>query len=170
MVLALLERFRAFKIDGVEEFFSYVESLLENEQVRRLDEFVQHYSCTRLSHSIDVAYKSFFIAKFFGWDSKSTARAGLLHDLFLYDRHSEDYTGKRHLRSHPVIALENARQICALNPVEEDIIRKHMWLVTLMPPRYKEAYIVTFVDKYCALRELLRSASPRSRRTRTAAA
>jgi len=30
-----------------------------------------------------------------------------------------------------------------------------MWLITLVPPRYKEGYIVTFVDKYCAVREAI---------------
>ena len=170
MVSHLLGEFRRFRATGAEEFFSHIESLLENEQVRKLDDFVQHYSCTRLRHSLDVAYMSFSIARFLGWDSRSVARAGLLHDLFLYDRHAADYTGKRHLRGHPAIALENARRVCSLNAVEEDIIRKHMWLVTLMPPRYKEAYIVTFVDKYCALREVMRSASPRARRAARASA
>lgn len=35
----------------------------------------------------------------------------------------------------------------------EDIIIKHMWGLTIAPPRYKEAYIVTLVDKYWAIKE-----------------
>lgn len=29
-----------------------------------------------------------------------------------------------------------------------------MWGLTLAPPRYKEAFIVTFVDKYWAIKEV----------------
>lgn len=28
-----------------------------------------------------------------------------------------------------------------------------MWGATIAPPKYKESYIVTFVDKYCAVKE-----------------
>jgi len=159
MVLSPLNQMRAYKRGALEEFFGHIDSLLESEQVRQLDDFRQHYCFSRLQHSIDVAYYSFFLSKLFGWDSKSAARAGLLHDMFLYDCHDDTYKVKRHLRQHPRIALENARGICELNKIEEDIIKKHMWLITMRPPRYKESYIVTFVDKYCALRELLISAT-----------
>lgn len=163
MKLSLFSRFKGFKSDIVTEFYSHINVLLENEQVKQLDNFIQHYCYTRLQHSLDVAYYSFFITRLFGWDSKSTARAGLLHDLFLYDRHCDEYEGKKHLTSHPAIALNNAKQICELNKVEEDIIKKHMWLITPTPPRYKEAFVVTFVDKYCAMREFFTSVFAKDR-------
>lgn len=47
----------------------------------------------------------------------------------------------------------NARKITKLNRVEEDIIIKHMWGATLAPPRYKESFVVTMVDKYWAIKE-----------------
>lgn len=170
MVLSPVKRFRSFRTGAVAEFYTHIDALLENEQVQRLDEFIQHYCFTRLQHSIDVAYYSFFWSKLFGWDSKSTARAGLLHDLFLYDRHTDDYKIKKHLRRHPMVALQNAREICELNNIEEDIIEKHMWLITLRPPKYKESYVVTIIDKYCALRELaiavFSKAAPETRRTK----
>jgi uncharacterized protein len=135
-----------------QEFREHVAPLLENELVLRLDGAIQHFKFTRLRHSMDVAYISFLIARLFRWDSRSVARAGLLHDLFF---HSEGQNCASLLRSHPKIALENARAICELNRVEEDIILSHMWLLTLRLPRYKEGYIVTMVDKCCALREFL---------------
>lgn len=103
---------------------------------------------------MDVAYLSFFAAKLLRFDSRSAARAGLLHDLFF---HEEGQHEGSLLFSHPRIALENARKVCALNKVEEDIILKHMFLLTPWPPRYKEGYIVTLVDKYCATREFVQS-------------
>lgn len=54
---------------------------------------------------------------------------------------------------HPRLAVRNARKITKLNRVEEDIIIKHMWGATIAPPRYKESYIVTMVDKYWAVKE-----------------
>lgn len=154
MMFSPVKRFRSFRNDAITEFHTHVDALLENEQVQRLDDFIQHHCFTRLQHSIDVAYYSFFLSKLLKWDSKSAARAGLLHDLFLYDCRDRDNHVKKHWRSHPMTALHNAREICDLNKIEEDIIKKHMWLVTLRPPRYKESYVVTFVDKYCALREI----------------
>lgn len=139
------------------EFYLNVYDLLENDMVMQLDHFEQHNGYSRLRHSLDVAYFSFCIAKWLHWDSRATARGGLLHDLFLYDWRDEDYkpVGRNHAVDHPKIALENARTVCELSKVEENIIVRHMWLVTVVPPRYKEGFIVTFVDKYCAVREFI---------------
>ena len=155
MVFFLFRRLREFRSNAVAEFYLHIRPLLEDPQVQELGNYIQHNCHSRLNHCLDVAYCSFFIAKLLGWDYKSAARGGLLHDLFLYDRKENKQKAQGHLRRHPIIALENARKVCTLNKVEEDIIRRHMWLVTLVPPRYKEGYIVTFVDKYCALREAI---------------
>ena len=53
------------------------------------------------------------------------------------------------------LAVRNARKVTKLNKVEEDIILKHMWGATVAPPRYKEGYIVTIVDKYWAIKEAM---------------
>jgi uncharacterized protein len=167
MVLSLLEKWRKYRSDLTDEFYLSIEDLLEDQSVMELDKFTHHYCYTRLKHSLDVSYNSFFIAKLLHWDSRSVARAGLLHDLFFYDWRDEEYEGKNHAVEHPKVALENAKKICDLNKVEEDIILKHMWLVTPTPPRYREGYIVTFMDKYCASRELLVSLfTRRARRLR----
>ena len=39
--------------------------------------------------------------------------------------------------------------------IEKDIISKHMWPVTFSAPKYLESYTITFVDKYCAVKELI---------------
>ena len=163
MLFGLTEKWRRYKSEIVDEFYMNIDDLLVNEKVIKLDDFTHHYCFTRLKHSLDVAYYSFFIAKLFNLDSRSVARAGLLHDLFFYDWRDEEYEGKNHAFEHPRIALENAREICDINKVEENIILRHMWLVTIIPPKYKEGYIVTFVDKYCAARELLMSLYSRSK-------
>ena len=137
------------------EFRYCVEDIIYNEKVQKLDNFEQHCHTSRLQHSINVAYYSFLICKFFGWDYRSAARAGLLHDLFLYDwRQATLPKRENHATWHPKVALDNARKICELNKIEEDAIRKHMWPCTLMPPKYKESFVVTLADKTCAIFEV----------------
>jgi uncharacterized protein len=134
------------------EFMAYVGTLINHPRFQKLDAIVQHHHSTRLEHSINVAYTSYRISKRFGWDAKSTARGGLLHDFFYYDWHETKFN-KSHAWVHPRIAVRNARKLTDLNKKEEDIIIKHMWLATIAPPRYKEGYIVTMVDKYWAIKE-----------------
>ena len=38
----------------------------------------------------------------------------------------------------------------------KDIIKKHMWPLTIIPPACREAWIVTAADKYCSLLETLK--------------
>lgn len=149
--MAFIKRLRDFRREAIIEFYSYIAPLLSNRKVQLLDNYTQHKNYTRLRHCVDVAYYSFMITKLFNWDSRSAARAGLLHDMY-YDADFHD-GGWQHLINHPAVALENAKSICALNEIEEDIILKHMWLCTKVPPRFKESFVVTFVDKFCALRE-----------------
>lgn len=142
------------KYEQDKEFMSHVGQLIDHPRFQKLDGIVQHHHSTRLEHSINVSYTSYKIAKKFGWDAKSTARGGLLHDMFYYDWRETKFN-KGHAWVHPRIAVKNARKLTKLNPKEEDIILKHMWGATIAPPRYKEGYIVTMVDKYWAIKEAI---------------
>lgn len=143
-----------------EEFFSIIEDLLSNEMVRRLDDCPQHYRYTRLRHSYNVAYWCYRAAKALGWDYASAARAGMLHDLFFL---GEGQNSRSLVRSHPGIALENARRVCELNPIIEDSILRHMWLLTWRLPRYREGMLLTIIDKICASHEFVTSPFVRSK-------
>ena len=137
-----------------QEFMSYVGPLLAHEKVQRLEGIPHHIHSNRLEHSVNVSYSSYCIAKKLGWDARSAARGGLLHDLFFYSWGDTKFK-KSHAWVHPRIAVRNARKITRLNAREEDIILKHMWGMTLAPPRYKESFVVTMVDKYWAAKEAL---------------
>lgn len=137
------------------EYMLYVEDLIFREEVQKLGEFTQHHYTTRLEHSISVSYKSYKLAKRWHGDARATARAGLLHDLFYYDWRDTKFPEGSHAYVHPRIAAQNAEKITELSDLERDIIIKHMWLATIAFPRYKESYIVTIVDKYCACQEVL---------------
>ncbi|MBS7576477.1 MULTISPECIES: HD domain-containing protein [unclassified Enterococcus] len=138
-----------------EEYLTYVSALLETEEVKRLDQFVQHHYSTRLEHSIHVSYTSYKLAKLLRGNARATARAGLLHDMFYYDWRDTKFESGSHAYMHPRIALKNAEKITTISLLEADIIVKHMWGATIAPPKYKESFIVTFVDKYWAIKEAI---------------
>lgn len=138
-------------------YISLVQDILENPTFQRLADYPQHGHTSCLSHSIAVSYLSYLACKQRGWDATAAARGGLLHDLFLYDWHEHyQQTGNRfHGLTHPKVALENAEKEFELNDLERDIIVKHMWPLTPVPPRYKEAYVVLYYDKICSTKETL---------------
>lgn len=140
------------------EFNSIIKDLVENETVQKMKNYRQHYNTSCFDHCKNVAYYSYLICKKYNLDYVSVARAGMLHDLFLYDwRIKEDGRKGLHGFRHPRIALNNASKLFELNKKEEDIILKHMWPITVILPKYKESYIITLVDKYCAIQESVKA-------------
>ncbi len=136
-----------------QQYLSFVSDLLDRPEVQKLNNYKQHHATTRLNHCVSVSYKSYLIAKKLGLNAKAVARAGLLHDLFYYDWRTTKFMEGSHAWVHPQMAYQNALKLTDLSDLEKDIIVKHMWLATLALPRYKESYVVTCVDKYCAISE-----------------
>ncbi len=141
-----------------EEFDSIVEDIVNNETVQQMHNYIQHCKTDCFEHCQNVAFYSFIICKKYNLDYKAVARAGMIHDLFLYDwrKRQPDRKGL-HAFTHPKTSLENATKLFNLNDKEKDIILKHMWPVTFWLPKYKESYVITFVDKYCAMEESFNS-------------
>lgn len=139
-----------------EEFHEIIRELMANASVQEMSNYRQHYTTSCLDHCIHVAYYNYVICKKFGLDYISATRAGLLHDLFLYDWRKKNPEHKHlHAFHHPRIALNNSKKYFNINKKEEDIILKHMWPLTIILPKYKESYIITLVDKYCTLAETI---------------
>lgn len=136
------------------EFMDCVGDIVDNEKVQKLDQYEQHCHTSRLQHSLNVAYYSFLVCRFLGWDYRSAARAGIMHDLYFYDWRTTKVQGTNHAAWHPRVAYDNARKITEINEIEKDAIVKHMWPCTLVPPKYKESYVVTLADKICATWEI----------------
>ena len=125
--------------------------------------YMQHGAVTVYEHSVRVADFSLAVSRMLGLnvDEKSLIRGALLHDYFLYDWHEKDISHRLHGFRHPKRALRNAREDYALNPVEENIILRHMFPLTLHPPAYKESWLVCLADKYCAAAETLHALAGR---------
>ena len=138
------------------EFYKIIEKELESHCVQQMKRFQQHGKTTCFQHCLNVAYYNYLLCKFFSLDYSSGARAGLLHDLFLYDWHKIKRTIKKnHAIIHPKLALKNAKKNFELNEIECDIIEKHMFPICFQLPKYKETIIIILVDKFCGFMETI---------------
>lgn len=138
------------------EFLTMVEEISSNIEYQRLKTF-QHHDSSIYDHIIEVAYLTYRISRQLNIDYRSATRGALLHDFFCYDWRNHDLPdlakNKFHGLHHPRIALENSEKHFILNDIERDIIVKHMWPLTVIPPRYIESFVVVFTDKYIASKE-----------------
>lgn len=135
-------------------FQSIIKELISNDTVQLMKDFRQHGDTSCFEHCYIAAYYCYIICKKLKWDYVSVTRAAMLHDLFLYDwREKQKNINGLHAFVHGKIACQNALKTFELNEKEQDIIVKHMWPVILIPPKYKEGFVLTLVDKYCAINE-----------------
>lgn len=143
----------------VNSYFDCISDILGSAELEQLKEITHHICTTRFQHCVNVSYYSYIVCRKFRLDARSAARAGLLHDLFFYDR--KEYNSAKskgqlsHSNMHSMLAAENASRIIDISVLERDIIEKHMWPITKPRPCYKESYVITFVDKYCAMLEFM---------------
>lgn len=142
------------KILEDKEYMVLIFDLLNQEKVQKMKQYRQHYNINCFDHCLFVSYNTYLICKKCHLDYISAARAGMLHDLFLYDwRKRENGRTGHHAFTHGRAAYEHASTFLDLNEKEKDMIIKHMWPVTLAIPKYKETFIMTLVDKYFAVAE-----------------
>ena len=143
-------------MDNDKEFQSIIRELIENDTVQEMKKYRQHYETSCFEHCYTAAYYCYLIFKKYDLDYSSATRAAMLHDLFLYDWRKKQPNKKGlHAFTHGKTACENACKLFNLNEKEKDIIIKHMWPVTIEFPKSVEGFILTFVDKYCAISESL---------------
>jgi uncharacterized protein len=161
---AYILSFHPDKLEG-SVFMSCIADLYKTPQVQSLNEFEQHLEINRLQHITSVSYLSFRMCRKLDLDWRTAARGGILHDLYYYDWRENDWSHRPHGYLHPLFALKNARELCGpLDKKTENIIIRHMWPLTPVPPLFKEAFIVSIADKYCATKELYISLSKSYRR------
>lgn len=137
----------------------YASDIITSENFRSTRNHIQHGTMPVYRHCMDVADQSIRICRLLRvrCSERELIRGALLHDYFLYDWHDKYRDNYRRLHGfhHPGIALRNAQEEYGLSARERDIIRKHMWPLTIVPPSCREAWIVTAADKYCSLLETL---------------
>lgn len=132
--------------------------VVSNSYFKESMNYIQHGNTSIYRHSIMVARKSCQIASKYNLDVSynELVRGALLHDYFLYDWHDKEHKHRRpHGFFHPSAALRNAVRDFTLTDIEKDIIKKHMFPLTPVPPVYIESWIVCIADKICSASETL---------------
>lgn len=155
-----INRHRVSNKELIEDIRKYGEEILRSPNFMASAENIQHGNISVMRHSIKVAYASLKLSRKLdiNVNEKEMVRGALLHDYFLYDWHDEEHCGLHNLHGfyHPGIALENAMAEYTLTDREQDIIKKHMWPLTVKLPKYKESWVVTSADKCVSSLESLR--------------
>lgn len=135
----------------------HAQDILDSENFKSTIAFIQHGNMSVREHCINVAKTSLAIRDKFRikCNTRDLIRGALLHDYFLYDWHKTNTVRTHNLHGffHPGTALRNARKEYRLTRRQRDIIQKHMFPLTVLPPLCREAWIVTMADKYCSLME-----------------
>lgn len=131
-----------------QEYNRIVRHILDNEDFSKMEN-IKHHDSNRLDHSLKVSYYSYKIAKTLRLDYVQTARGGLLHDFFLertidYDKFKDKV--KLYTFKHPHDAVEMSKERFSITPMEEDMIRCHMFPLDINIPKYAESWIVNLVD------------------------
>ncbi len=141
--------------EQINQFWEIARPIIESENFQKLKNFYAHKKTTIYEHCISVAKLSFLksLTKK-NIDYVSLIRGALLHDYYFYDWHkNKPFTF--HGYKHPKIAEQNACRDFELNEKEKNIIRSHMFPLTLFHfPKCSEAWIVTICDKKIAKMEI----------------
>lgn len=139
------------------EFLNAIREVAGHEKVQEMKQYNHHSQTNCFVHSMHVSYYNYKVCKLLKLDARAAARAGLLHDMFLYDWHGyKPAQGERlHGFEHPKKSLRNARTYFPVSPKEADMIKKHMFPLTLSLPRYKESYVIVLTDKFCSSCEVM---------------
>jgi len=138
----------------IKSFDEIAEPFLKNRKYQKLSK-ESHHGITRLEHSLRVARNVYRVSiKFKNVDYISATRAAIVHDFFT----NAEFGSNRGLIQgvvHPDIALANARGEFEINDIEANAIEAHMFPLSMVLPKSKEAWILTVVDKCVASYEYL---------------
>ena len=140
-----------------DDFSRLVGEIREHEDFKKLKEYTQHGNISTYTHCLRVAKRSFDLARRLRIriHEKEMLKGAMLHDYFLYDWH--DHGDKLHGYHHPHIALKNAKRDFGLTEREQNIIKSHMWPLTLTHvPKCREAVLVCIADKICSIEETIK--------------
>lgn len=140
------------------EFIDIIIHIINGNNFVKMKKYRHHVKSNIYDHSIKVAYYCYKHYKRFKLKGNilELLRGALLHDYYLYDWHDRLPENKFHGFRHPKRALKNAlRDFPDLSSTEIDIIKHHMFPLTLSPPRSFYGWLVCFYDKIAAIGDYL---------------
>lgn len=140
------------------EFYTIASPILRNSEFQRRRQFLHHQDSV-YEHSLRVAWVSYRMAKkiqkYRSVNIQNVVISALLHDFYTtpWREYKTPILWKKHGFVHGKIAAENAYQIFPnlMNEKIKNSIERHMFPLTIVPPKYLEGWIVTMADKYVSL-------------------
>ena len=136
------------------EFIHLIKNIIRTETFAATKHHKHHIRGTLYAHSIKVAYLCYLHHKRHALriPLAEFVQGALLHDYYLYDLHGSGTPHKFHWLRHPRIALQNAeRDYPNLTRAQRDMIARHMFPMTLIPPTTLACWLVCFYDKVAAV-------------------
>ena len=154
------------EIDCIEylEYYKIVRNILNSDDFQKRKEFKHHGDISVYQHSLEVSFLAYEISKKMDdVDSTRVAIGGLLHDFYSepwQEKHQPLFSKENHCFKHAHEALLNSKELYGeyLDDIIEDIIEKHMYPLNSKPPKYKEGWLITIVDKLVSLEVLTQPA------------
>lgn len=156
------------------EWYEIVKDILNNSEFQNRQYFPHHHYYSVWDHSITVSFRSFVIAKRLKVNARNCAIAGLLHDFYeesyIYSMELEVLDAKyvlntnqpkklfkKHGFTHAKQAVENYTKYFPdlVNKQITNAIKRHMFPLNIVPPRFKEGWIITIIDKRNSLGEIM---------------
>ena len=140
-----------------EEFLAMIEPIVSTKEYRRLKQHRHHIRSNVYDHSVRLAYLCYRHCKRHNCSAapEEIVRGALLHDFFLYELHGDTRPPRFHGYRHPRHALNNAQaRFGALSRGERDMILRHMFPVTPIPPKTRAGWLICFYDKVAAFKDL----------------
>ncbi len=142
-----------------DEFHALWHELEKAASLSRLKAQRHHIHSNVYDHSKKVAYLLYRHHKRFHSKAelRELLRGAMLHDYYLYDRNHRTSPHRLHGIVHPRYALKNAlRHHPELSPMERDMIRRHMFPLTIIPPKTTGGWLICFYDKLAAVDDFFR--------------
>lgn len=157
-----------------DDWMLFVQDILLNDEFQKRKLFMHHHDMSVWDHSILVSFNSFLVGRYFNADLRVCAIAGLLHDFYsqawlstpeLERLENGKYTKlmkekKSFFKLHGFTHAKDA----SINYVKyfpelenkriTNAIKRHMFPLNIIPPRYKEGLIITTIDKWNSVHEL----------------
>ncbi|MHC1747216.1 MAG: HD domain-containing protein [Cellulosilyticaceae bacterium] len=145
-------------IEQNNRFYKVLNEMCMEPKLIQSKQYTHHGNTSVYDHSVSVAYHSYKLANQLKIQihERDLIRGAILHDYFLYDWHKRSEAKRWHGFTHPRLALKNAQKDFDLSEIEKDIIKRHMFPLTPIPPKYVEGVIVCLMDKVCSVNETVK--------------
>ena len=142
-----------------EKMMKQEKDILFSERFFKAGEVRHHYNTSVADHSERTAAYAMRICSWLKRHSvriseEDVVRACLLHDIGMTDEKVSGSVSFRKAYLHPKRSEQIAKNEFQANEVQCNAIRRHMWPICLIPPKFREGWVVMAADKCCSLWEI----------------